>query len=143
MFQRYRFLALLEADRDFVPGWGHQPEDWANLLSDPFIRQDHYNTTVNILATQIGDKKFDVVEKKYKNPAVDSYRGSIESENEMLLLKMLGYTHVLRVAKDVSVVIVGSIQSAYKHKSDALEAWQRLNAMYKVEDAFEVVELVE
>lgn len=49
--KRYRFTIEFEADRDMVPGWGHQVEDWVELATYQFKKQSHYNTAFRVVST--------------------------------------------------------------------------------------------
>jgi hypothetical protein len=66
-------------------------------------------------------------------------------------LQRMHFTHVIVIAKDVSVQVVGSVQSAFSHGQDAKAECNRLCEMYaeleaartgqRIEDSFEVVAL--
>jgi hypothetical protein len=49
---RYRIVIAFEADRDMVPGWGHQIEDWVALFTEPARRNSHYNVTTEIVEAE-------------------------------------------------------------------------------------------
>ena len=53
----------------------------------------------------------------------------------------MGLTYVVYIAKDVSVRIVGSIESAYRTKSDANNTAERLSKMYRDDGAFAALTL--
>ena len=37
------------ADLDMVPGWGHEPQDWVDLIENALNVNKHYNTETKIL----------------------------------------------------------------------------------------------
>jgi hypothetical protein len=46
------FVIAFEADKDMVPGWGDNVEDWVSLATREFRRQSHYNTALRVISTE-------------------------------------------------------------------------------------------
>ena len=57
MSERPRAIIHLtfSADLDRVPGWGHQPNDWADLVRRELERNSHYNTKVEIKSVEVAN----------------------------------------------------------------------------------------
>lgn len=62
------------------------------------------------------------------------------ARDQLDALKSMGFTHIIVIAKDVSVVIPGAVESAFSRKSDAIEEMERLNLIYG-DDSHEMQEL--
>jgi hypothetical protein len=60
-------------------------------------------------------------------------------------LRAMGFTHIIVIDKDVSIVVPGAVESAFRHELDAIRECQRLNDMYlgltKIENGFRVEEV--
>ena len=59
MKKRVSISLTFSADLDMVPGWGHQPEDWANMIKSDLCRNSHYDTEVDIHSVQVGKYTYD------------------------------------------------------------------------------------
>jgi hypothetical protein len=51
------------ADLDRVPGWGHQPSDWSNLVQSELSRNSHYKPEV--VVNEIIEKPYGWDDTKY------------------------------------------------------------------------------
>jgi hypothetical protein len=58
-------------------------------------------------------------------------------------LRAMGFTHAVVIAKDVSIKVVGSVESVFTRKSDAIDECGRLNRIYSQFEleSHEIVEL--
>jgi hypothetical protein len=45
----FEFTIKFSCDRDQVPGWGHQIEDWIALATREFLLAKHYNTRAEVV----------------------------------------------------------------------------------------------
>jgi hypothetical protein len=54
MKRRVAITLTFTADLDMVEGWGHQPEDWVNLIKSELHRNSHYETEVDVQSVQVG-----------------------------------------------------------------------------------------
>ena len=59
------------------------------------------------------------------------------NDAERIMLVGMRFTHVVFVKRDVSVEIVGSVQSAFRKRADAENEAHRLSSMYRA-DSFGV-----
>ena len=61
MPNRFKYTVEIEIDRDMIPGFGHDPESWANFitraLDDTIMQNKHYNPSVEIVRAQISNGK--------------------------------------------------------------------------------------
>jgi hypothetical protein len=53
MKKRVEITLKFSADLDQVPGWGHEPKDWIDLVKRELTRNDHYNTQVDMLKVEV------------------------------------------------------------------------------------------
>lgn len=59
MKNRVSISLTFSADLDMVSGWGHQPEDWVDLIKSDLCRNSHYGTEVEIHSVQVGKYTYD------------------------------------------------------------------------------------
>jgi citrate synthase len=64
-------------------------------------------------------------------------------QNERRDLLLMGFNHVVYIDKDVSVEVVGSVQSAFRKERDAEAEAARLSSLYEhvEKDAFAVASI--
>lgn len=56
-FEQYKISLEFTVDRDSVPGWGHQSEDWVKYVTDRLAgSNNHYNPSVEIKGVETHDK---------------------------------------------------------------------------------------
>jgi hypothetical protein len=48
MSSRVKIELTFEADLDMVPGWGYEPEDWVNYVTQNLMTNRHYNPCVTV-----------------------------------------------------------------------------------------------
>jgi hypothetical protein len=53
MTRRVKINLTFSADLDGVPGWGHQPQDWVDLIRHELMRNAHYRTEVEIHSVEV------------------------------------------------------------------------------------------
>lgn len=63
---------------------------------------------------------------------------TIDLKNSKTILEGLGFTHIVVIAKDVSVKVVGSIDSAFHSHRDAEQHASYLSSLYRMENSFKV-----
>ena len=51
--KRFEIIIKFTGDLDSVPGWGHEPQDWVDLITQQFRRQTHYRTSADVQAVRI------------------------------------------------------------------------------------------
>lgn len=53
MTKRVEFLIRFAVDLDMVPGWGHQSEDWRELIKRNLLINSHYNPSVEFIEEKV------------------------------------------------------------------------------------------
>lgn len=53
MSRRVQITLTFSADLDWIPGWGHEPEDWVELIQSELMRNGHYHPAVEIQKVSI------------------------------------------------------------------------------------------
>jgi len=60
MAKRRAVISLtFSTDMDMIPGWGHEIEDWTNLVNRALMQQSHYNPSVEIHSAEARPMRFD------------------------------------------------------------------------------------
>lgn len=68
MKKRVIITLTFAADLDMVPGWGHQPKDWEDLVKRELTRNSHYNPKVSIAKTSVANYIWDNEKSRYVDP---------------------------------------------------------------------------
>jgi hypothetical protein len=53
MKKRVEIKLTFSADLDMVPGWGHETQDWVDLVNRELMRNSHYDTRVDIHSVDV------------------------------------------------------------------------------------------
>jgi hypothetical protein len=57
--KRASFTIKYTVDLDAVPGWGHSVTDWIALAQAGVLRQQHYNTSAEVVEiTETGEQPY-------------------------------------------------------------------------------------
>jgi len=85
MKDRVHITLSFSADLDMIPGWGHQPEDWVQLVTRDLNRNSHYNTEIEVHTVETGRYTWSD-EHGYLRPVFES-----AIENRLKAAYELGY----------------------------------------------------
>jgi len=48
--ERFEITIKYTVDRDAIPGWGHQPENWIDLATHAVSIQTHYHPEIEVMS---------------------------------------------------------------------------------------------